>query len=323
MAAGLKLPFGLRLSDGRLVGVDSVPNGAACGCVCPGCRGALIARNGGLFKIAHFAHGTDCGAGYETAIHETAKQIIGDLGFVWLPESILGAKRKFAFSGHAIEHRFNRVISDIAVWRKDTRKLAVEIFVTHPVDDQKLRLLREQRLACVEYDLSRLPRTLSYQQLSDMLTQGTVAGRWIYSPRIEEAERRADLLRKQQERAHAAEQKVRENEERERKRRLEQRLCAAAVLKPLWSKQSRQGELQYHAPDCPMELRTDGLQVYANAERDCSVCRFCCKIVRGRHPRGERKVAPPTHVLCAGLVAEIRALWPKNEWRDPCKRALV
>jgi hypothetical protein len=90
----VKLPFGLRVADHRLVDAQlPLPNGAACGCVCPACGGALIARNRGRFKIRHFAHGSDCVNAYESAIHEAAKQIVRELGFVWLPESILGQKR--------------------------------------------------------------------------------------------------------------------------------------------------------------------------------------------------------------------------------------
>jgi hypothetical protein len=48
-----KIPFAL--SDGNYVGVDDVPRGLACGCVCPGCKHPLVARHGDVLEH-HFAH---------------------------------------------------------------------------------------------------------------------------------------------------------------------------------------------------------------------------------------------------------------------------
>ena len=63
---------------GRLVHVDDVPNGKACKCVCPACKGALQAKNKGEHRIHHFAHqsGVDCPTAYETCLHLLAKEKI-------------------------------------------------------------------------------------------------------------------------------------------------------------------------------------------------------------------------------------------------------
>ena len=49
---------------GDLVHVDEVPNGNDCGCICPHCKSALCAKNGGdsTIMVHHFAHlsGADC-----------------------------------------------------------------------------------------------------------------------------------------------------------------------------------------------------------------------------------------------------------------------
>lgn len=160
----LKLPFGLRVADGRLVDASrqSVPNGAGCGCVCPACNAKLIARNEGRFKIAHFAHGVECGEAYETAVHEAAKQIIRELQFVWLPASILGPKKKFEFTGHTLEKKFDRLIPDVTVWRNPERKLAVEVFVTHKVDDAKLALLVAQSRSLADSRLRQKQETVAF-----------------------------------------------------------------------------------------------------------------------------------------------------------------
>lgn len=41
-------PLLFALKDGHLVGIDDVPNGSRCGCVCPKCGEILLARNGGF-----------------------------------------------------------------------------------------------------------------------------------------------------------------------------------------------------------------------------------------------------------------------------------
>lgn len=63
--------------DGKLVHVDSVANGSACGCVCPSCKQPLIARNGGTKLVHHFAHRAgSCRWAAETAVMLLAHGII-------------------------------------------------------------------------------------------------------------------------------------------------------------------------------------------------------------------------------------------------------
>ena len=75
------------LPHGRTAHIDDVPNGARCGCVCPQCKQALIAKNGGQERAHHFAHegGADCEGGTETSLHLAAKQIVADQKRLALP----------------------------------------------------------------------------------------------------------------------------------------------------------------------------------------------------------------------------------------------
>jgi len=76
-ASDLKVPFGLL--DGVVVEPRSVPNGKACGCVCPGCSRPLIAYNQGKVRKTHyFGHwpGEGCSGGLESALHLAAKQAL-------------------------------------------------------------------------------------------------------------------------------------------------------------------------------------------------------------------------------------------------------
>ena len=78
----LRFPYGIN-SDGRIVTPEEVERGAACGCVCTGCSGPLIAAQGEVNRW-HFRHAaTDadsrCHYSPESDAHLWAKQTILDL----------------------------------------------------------------------------------------------------------------------------------------------------------------------------------------------------------------------------------------------------
>jgi hypothetical protein len=211
------------------------------------------------------------------------------------------------------------VIPDVTVWRDPARRLAVEIFVTHSVDDVKLAKLQTMNLACVEYDLSNLDRDVTYEHLRTALSAGSVTGRWVYSRRIREAERKAELQRRRAAEEAEKDRQKRAREDRIREDRFFARLRSASVTKDVQSSASRKGEPRYHAAECPMQIRSvDAQNFFANVELDCTQCRFCAGIIR--KSSGSYGVpGEPLRVRCAGLVPEARALWPMNEWRDPAK----
>ena len=64
-------------AEGKLVHVDSVPNGKACGCICTYCGKPLQAKQGAKRKH-HFSHlsGTECEGAYESMLHLLAKEKI-------------------------------------------------------------------------------------------------------------------------------------------------------------------------------------------------------------------------------------------------------
>ena len=61
--------------DGRIVHVDSVPNGKDCGCRCPACGKGLVAKNAGKVKRSHFAHEVHV-LSCEGWLHKTAKWML-------------------------------------------------------------------------------------------------------------------------------------------------------------------------------------------------------------------------------------------------------
>ena len=81
------IPFGLKA--GRMVRVQEVATGLACGCTCPACGHPLVAKaKDSRWRRPHFAHywDADCRAWYETAVQKTAKQLITHQLRLCLPE---------------------------------------------------------------------------------------------------------------------------------------------------------------------------------------------------------------------------------------------
>ena len=78
MLRTMLIPWGLQKSTDMMVRVDDVPNGKACGCVCPACRVALVAKNQGTRKAQHFAHAApaDNQGACEGFLHATAKRLL-------------------------------------------------------------------------------------------------------------------------------------------------------------------------------------------------------------------------------------------------------
>lgn len=156
--------------DGKLVNIDTVPNGLSCNCVCPGCHETLIAKNGGEKKEHHFAHKSnkDCPSGNETAIHLLAKEIILEEGLI----PSISSKGQWEFiKADSIE--IEKVIEDIkpdiyAVVNGEP--VAIEILVTHAVDMIKYNKIQRLDLRTIEINLSsveQIDRNLIKQNIYD------------------------------------------------------------------------------------------------------------------------------------------------------------
>ena len=159
-------------SEGKLVHVDSVPNGNECGCKCPACNKSLQAKNAGLKRNHHFAHqpGEDCLTAYETSLHLLAKEKIqkafyendcfyivfeygsfckqfSECNYVRYSECVKYRREKFNIKDYydtceqEIPYDNIKRRSDLKIWSKknpNRRPIYIEFFVTHPSDDDKL-----------------------------------------------------------------------------------------------------------------------------------------------------------------------------------------
>lgn len=152
-----------RATDGRIVHIDDVANGAACACHCPGCAAPLLAKNGGQVREHHFAH--DAGAGgehcAESALHQAAKQIVADYRRLHLPAGLAGStsagqhELRSVWLEERLESEHGEVVVD-AYADCAHGAFAIEIAVTHFVDAEKGRKLRALALPTLEIDLSDL-----------------------------------------------------------------------------------------------------------------------------------------------------------------------
>lgn len=200
MAEKLNLVYALH--DNELVHISDVARGLKCGCKCPACDGTLVARKG-MIKAHHFAHynSENCAYGYETSLHMAAKDILLHAGKLELPESCI------LLSGHVrediwtdgmeividnveLEKKFGSVIPDVIVYSGD-KVLFIEIYVTHAINWEKLKKLKELKIPTIEIDLSDLNDSISKEELENIVLHGGLLRRyWVCDPVAE------DYLRK-------------------------------------------------------------------------------------------------------------------------------
>lgn len=98
--------------------------------------------------------------------HKLAKQIIADEGRLYIPAVTATFRGDDRTVRHPMWLNFDSVAME--TWRDGLRpdiivrvrekELAIEVFVTHRCEDEKIRALRERALAAIEIDLSAFRR---------------------------------------------------------------------------------------------------------------------------------------------------------------------
>lgn len=182
-----KLKYGL-LGD-KLVCIDDVESGLACGCVCPHCKARLVAKKGEQ-RAKHFSHYklADCNHGTETALHLMAKNIVAKTRKVFVPYV---PKTEYDFSPRGSVVTFEKaeiekalagnVRGDVILYSGNSY-LNVEIKVTHEVDIDKTVELFNLGVPTVEVDLSDIKSDFTTEMIEERLfTNGHI--RLIYSPK--------------------------------------------------------------------------------------------------------------------------------------------
>ena len=236
------------LQDNNLVHISDVPSGSQCNCFCPACGGKLIAKKGKI-KRHHFAHydSEECQYGYETSLHLAAKQMILQHKKIMIPSVYLkfpkGVKKSILLRQAQLikvdevflERKQENIVPDILLVAEG-KKLYVEIYVTHAIDNEKLSKIEKNGISTIEIDLSKCERNLEKEDLEKFLFEDSEKKNWIYN---NYANKWFEKFR------------------------------SVAKLMPIVSRR-----YALHVDYCPMEKRNWRGKPYANFFDDCNGCEF-------------------------------------------------
>lgn len=202
--------FGLR--NGRMYAPADVEAGLACRCICVGCGAILVAKKG-TKKRWHFAHhnveiGDSCA---ESAIHAAAKQVLLEKNWLRLPGAYVVVSSQTIFGSTLQESstlseeravRFERTSAEVwtegirpdVIGYRGERKLLVEMYFRHRVDDDKRRKLAQLKLPAIEVDLSDLDVSTGFDAVKERVLHETAHKSWLYLPGEAEERQRLGLL---------------------------------------------------------------------------------------------------------------------------------
>lgn len=97
-------------------------------------------------------------------------------------EAVLYPAGVTEFDEVVLEQRLGGIIPDIMV-RKGDSWLLIEIFVTHKVDNNKLKLIKEEGVSTVEINLSTLENMPAKEELKNMLLTSISPIYWLFNKR--------------------------------------------------------------------------------------------------------------------------------------------
>ncbi|MER9841826.1 hypothetical protein NKJ59_11325 [Mesorhizobium australicum] len=150
-----------------------------------------------MAETPHFAHHhrDACGGGPETALHKLAKQIIKERLLLFVPrrianhgsvERVLPGREKIQLESATLEFRDpQQIVPDLYV-TLGGRKLFVEIAVTHPCGEEKIRRIRQHGVAAIEIDLSHIPRDAALEVVADAVIR-SAPRKWLFNEAIDRA----------------------------------------------------------------------------------------------------------------------------------------
>ena len=149
------------IKDGVATSIENVESGLKCGCICPSCGEPLVARKGAK-RMHHFAHysGHNCEYRYETSLHLAAKEILSKANRIMLPAvyiqfpnspkapELYCESKEIEIERVELEKRFQDVIPDVVIYAGG-KQLFLEVYVTHAIDDVKLKKLKESDISTI------------------------------------------------------------------------------------------------------------------------------------------------------------------------------
>ena len=188
----VKLPCGIN-KDGKVLYIDDAKNGLACECFCPGCKQALIARNGGTERQHHFmhSHNVNCEHGYQSALHYMAKDLFLEMEYLTFVKD--GKTIKYKIDYVELEYKIGNIIPDILI-TCDGKQFIVEIFVTHAVDDEKKEKIKSLKISAVEIDFSRFKNDLIDKEILKQELQNPDNFSWVYDADYDLTEQKRSII---------------------------------------------------------------------------------------------------------------------------------
>ena len=175
----MKTPLGLDKDSQRVRFINDVETGLACNCMCPGCGADLIAKKG-IKVVHHFSHykaeeHSGCG---ETSLHLLGKALLLEATTQVIPAGAIKKNNtelscmgtlctgpSFINLWEAdiwdIEEEVNKgdyqpdILCKARIGEHET-SLAIEVAVTHKVEEEKLGRVQRDNLSMIEIDISRL-----------------------------------------------------------------------------------------------------------------------------------------------------------------------
>ena len=182
--------------SGQHVHINNVKNGEACNCICPYCGEQLTAKQGKGGKAPHFAHKPDSSCNWkeyakQTNIHWRAEKIFLEEKTIKLPALIkqkgniictMFEESQFDIIAVKLETRISNFIPDI-ILQIESAIVLVEIYVTHPVDEEKkIKIEKEGKYFVIEIDLSdKVHDDITDEELRCLLKDMSRI-KWIYNP---------------------------------------------------------------------------------------------------------------------------------------------
>lgn len=154
-----KMIFAKQKDTGKIVSIDEVASGLKCNCVCPYCNAMLEAKKGKI-RVHHFAHSDKDETSFcsESALHLAAKEILKEERKLALPSLKIGDdiyRKSFEILPNGYEFNYSNieieksilvdgdVIRPDVIVGNDKADLAIEILVSHAVDDEKKRFNKQ------------------------------------------------------------------------------------------------------------------------------------------------------------------------------------
>ena len=216
----LKQKHGLK--NGKLVSIDEVESGLACGCICPCCESELVGKKGKV-KAHHFAHKSEaCAGALETALHLLAKEIIDQEKFMIFPpldhpkksDVVWRPAKKNHFTKVEVERNLGDIKPDLIAYCND-EQIYIEIAVTHFIDEEKLEKIKKRKVSTIEVDLRRLKSDYTEKDVKKALLENYSNKEWMYNLELMHLVTqfdREEIERKEEEEKRLAELKKSSNE---------------------------------------------------------------------------------------------------------------